>query len=517
MKRSVLMKLTACCMTGAMVLGSTGVVTMASGLDSALAGMGAEIAGSQQQKEVVKVAPTGYDTVAIAQVDEYVNIRDAASTEGNVVGKLYNNCKAEILGKTDDGWYLIQSGEVTGYVSSDYFVTGSQAEALAQEVGTDMATVKDGTETLMVRSSADSNSEAISMVGDSEKLRVLEDDGDWVKVAVDDDVEGYVSKEYVDCDTEFVEAESVEQAEARKAAVQEALDKATQMQEAAYAAMNAADGNEAAYAADQANAALAEAKMLASEQEYDYEIQDLTDQIAYVAQDTSVASVWAQEAQAEEERIAAEEAARAAAEAQAAAEAVEAKKQELRDSRVNDTAYVVHCARIECPFGMRESYLALDATHGVLTHQIPQMTVKDMILNTNIINFGGCHSRENPDVQAEIEKTNAIIESKKDWRDDVVGYFTKKWNERVTIIKAGIGLAKKLLGMKKKEKTEEEKLEEMSSDFVGECKAQFPADGEWLEGHEKVFINGEPLLLRRCSIMCSYGGCVTILLSGQPE
>ena len=85
-----------------------------------------------------------------------------------------------------------------------------------------------------------------------------------------------------------------------------------------------------------------------------------------------------------------------------------------------------------------------------------------------------------------IEKTNAIIESKKDWRDDVVGYFTKKWNERVTIIKAGIGLAKKLLGMKKKEKTEEEKLEEMSSDFVGECKAQFPADGEWLEGHEKV-------------------------------
>ena len=80
MKRSVLMKLTACCMTGAMVLGSTGVVTMASGLDSALAGMGAEITESQQTKEVVKVAPSGYDTVAIAQVDEYVNIRDAAST-----------------------------------------------------------------------------------------------------------------------------------------------------------------------------------------------------------------------------------------------------------------------------------------------------------------------------------------------------------------------------------------------------------------------------------------------------
>ena len=207
----------------------------------------------------------------------------------------------------------------------------------------------------------------------------------------------------------------------------------------------------------------------------------------------------------------------AAAEAQSAADAVEKKKQELRDDRVNDTTYVVHCARIECPFGMRESYLALGSTHGVLTHQIPQMTVKDMILNENIINFGGCHSRENPDVQAEIEKTNAIIESKKDWRDNVVGFFTKQWNQRKAFIKAGISLGKKLLGIEEKEKSEEEKLEEMHSDFVGECKAQFATDGEWLEGHEKVFINGEPVLLRRCSIMCNYGGCVTILVSGQPE
>lgn len=207
----------------------------------------------------------------------------------------------------------------------------------------------------------------------------------------------------------------------------------------------------------------------------------------------------------------------AAADAQAAAEAVEAKKQELRDNRANDTTYVVHCARIECPFGMRESYLALGPAHGVFTHQIPQMTVKDMILDKNIINFGGCHSRENPDIQEAIENANAIIESKKDWRDDVVGYFTKKWNQRVSVIKAGISFGKKLLGIKEEEKSEEEKLEEMSSDFVGECKAQFPVDGEWLEGHEKVFINGEPVLLRRCSIMCSYGGCVTILVSGQPE
>ncbi len=278
-------------------------------------------------------------------------------------------------------------------------------------------------------------------------------------------------------------------------------DTQNQAYESFYAAQDAV--NAAAEQTTAAHEAVQEAEIKymngeISEEEWEAALQDLRDAKA-----------------AEEE--AAKDFETAAAEAQAAADAVEARKQELRDNRKNDTTYVVHCARIECPFGMRESYLALGPTHGVLTHQIPQMTVKDILLNENIINFGGCHSRENPGVQAEIEKTNAIIESKKDWRDNVVDYFTKKWNQKAAIFKAGISFGKKLLGIKEKEKSEEEKLEEMKSDFVGECTAQFPADGEWLEGHEKVFINGEPVLLRRCSIMCSYGGCVTILVSGQPE
>lgn len=332
MKKGV-MKLAACCMAGAMVIGNTGVTTLAVGLDASLAGMGAAVLEGQKAKEeagVVKVAPSEYDVIAIAQVDEYVNIRDAASTDGNIVGKLYNNCKAEILGQTD-GWYLIQSGNVTGYVKAEYFATGDAAEALAAEVGTEVATVKNGTETLMVRSSADSNSDAISMVGDAECLQVLADEGDWVKVAVDDDVVGYVSKQYVDCDTEYKEAESVEEAVARQDAVEEAYERAIEMQEAAYAAMNAADGSEAAYAASQANAALAEAMTLAGEQEFDYELQDLAAEIAAVAQDVSVAAVWAQEAEDEYERIAAEEAAAAAA-AQAAAEAA-ANSQASADSQ----------------------------------------------------------------------------------------------------------------------------------------------------------------------------------------
>lgn len=192
----------------------------------------------------------------------------------------------------------------------------------------------------------------------------------------------------------------------------------------------------------------------------------------------------------------------AAKEAQDAADAVEDRKEELRANRDNDTTYVVHCARIECTCGMRESYLTLGPTHGVKTRQIPQMTVKDTVLDTNIINFGGCFSLENPSVKDAAEDAVAasqdIIESRKNERkglarflDKVVDFFVKD--------------------------TETDVDESLMKQCVGECSAQFPPGAQWIKGHEKVTINGEQVLLRRCSMMCSYGGCITILVSGQPE
>lgn len=200
-----------------------------------------------------------------------------------------------------------------------------------------------------------------------------------------------------------------------------------------------------------------------------------------------------------EQIVAEEKAATAEAEAQSAAEAVEQKKEELRRSRHTDTAYVVHCARIECTYGMRDSYLALGPTHGVKTRQIPQMVAGDTIPDTNIINFGGCRSRENPTLRAAAEeaarKANEAIEEKTGWGgkfiDKVVGFFCGDQEIQVT--------------------------DSLMAECMGECIACFPAGAEWRRGHEKVFINGEPVLLRRCSMRCNYGGEITILLSGQPE
>ena len=296
MKRGVV-KVTACCLAGSVIFASTGLTAFAAG-EMPLAGIGAEIIASQEKKEnseTKKVIATGYDSLVIAQVDEYVNIRDEASTEtGQIVGKLYNNSAAEIIGQTGD-WYLIKSGDVTGYVSKDYFVTGAQAEELAAEVGDDVATVN--TETLMVRKKASTDSDVIALVGDSQQLQVIDQEDGWVKVAVDNDVVGYVSSDYVDCETKFVEAESIETSTAREEAVQSALDRADQMKEAAINAMNNADANEAAYAAQEAIVAAAEAKQLASEQELDYNVQEIASTAVSSADEAQYAAYMAEQYQ----------------------------------------------------------------------------------------------------------------------------------------------------------------------------------------------------------------------------
>lgn len=248
MKKGVL-KVTACCLAGAITFAGNGGVSLAAGFEVPLAGGSAKIAEQESKAQSAQPetsAPSEFDTTAIAQVDEYVNIRDHASTdEGEVLGKLYNNSAAKILAKEGD-WYLISSGSVTGYVKSDYFVTGQAAEELAKEVGQQKATVK--TTTLMVRSDSNQDSEVLAMVGDSQQLNVVEDNGDWVKVTVDDDVEGYVAKDYVECETVFTEAESIEEEQARLKKQEEdyrkALEEARRADEAARAEQQAQNNNE---------------------------------------------------------------------------------------------------------------------------------------------------------------------------------------------------------------------------------------------------------------------------------
>jgi cell wall-associated NlpC family hydrolase len=165
-----------------------------------------------------------FKNLVIAQVNNYVNVRDIPSEQGEIVGKLYDDSVGTFISE-EDGWYQIQSGSVTGYVKAEFCVTGEDAVELAKQVGTRIAKVT--TTTLHVRSEADINSSIISLVPIDEELVVLDETDEWVQVDVEEG-KGWVSKDYVDIHTEFVKAESKEEEAARLAKEEAERQKARQ-------------------------------------------------------------------------------------------------------------------------------------------------------------------------------------------------------------------------------------------------------------------------------------------------
>ncbi len=158
-----------------------------------------------------------FKKLVIAQVRNYVNVRDIPSEEGEIVGKLYNNSVGNFI-EEKDGWYKISSGSVEGYVKGEFCVTGEDAVELAKQVGTRIATVN--TTTLYVREDATTDSSVIGMVPIDDELIVMEELDGWVKVNIEEG-DGYVSTDYVNLSTEFVKAESKEEEAARLAKEEE--------------------------------------------------------------------------------------------------------------------------------------------------------------------------------------------------------------------------------------------------------------------------------------------------------
>ena len=144
--------------------------------------------------EEAKGAHWGYTNLGIANVESgNLNIRETASADGKLAGKLPKNAACEIL-ETADGWAKISSGEVTGYVSEDYLLSGPGAVLKARELVKTVARVTaDG---VNVRVGASLDSSVLTQVPKDEELDYVETLDDWIKVSIDN-TEAYVFGEYV--------------------------------------------------------------------------------------------------------------------------------------------------------------------------------------------------------------------------------------------------------------------------------------------------------------------------------
>lgn len=202
---------------------------------------------------VVSVTASKYSNIAISKVSNYVNVRSEANTSGEIVGKIYNNCAATILASVDgEGgtWYKIQSGTVTGYIKAQYFVTGSEAEKIAKEIGTVYVTVS--ATTLRLREEPNTDSRTLTLLSEEAEYIAIGEEGDFVKIQVDESLSGYVHKDYIKERVDFAsavslteEAEQAAEAERLKKEAEDAIAKLNQLKEETAAEAVVADSTPA--------------------------------------------------------------------------------------------------------------------------------------------------------------------------------------------------------------------------------------------------------------------------------
>ena len=139
-----------------------------------------------------------------------LNVRNKPSVSSNVIGYLYSNCVVSIydtVKNSEGSWYLIKSGAVEGYVSSDYVLTGAAAKASDEDLTNRYAKVT--ANTAVVYSSASSSADSVGSVYKDGDYKVLAIQNGFVKIAVNEEFAGFVKAEDVSLYTRHAEAVAI--------------------------------------------------------------------------------------------------------------------------------------------------------------------------------------------------------------------------------------------------------------------------------------------------------------------
>ena len=191
-----------------------------------------EAASVEEETETPKIeekAAKVDSNQVVANIESYLNIRSEASEESDVIGKFYTGNVGTIVEKGEQ-WSLVSSGNAYGYVNNDYLLFGDDAEDYIENNCDRVAKVT--AETLNVRAEDSTDSEVVSLSDEGDAFTVLEQKGDWVKVAASEDSVGYVAKDYVYVDYVYETAVTIEEEQAAAEAEAEAAAQAEAAEQA---------------------------------------------------------------------------------------------------------------------------------------------------------------------------------------------------------------------------------------------------------------------------------------------
>ena len=165
------------------------------------------IESEMSKEEETEQVKSEYDDKFMTNIDECLNIRAAADADADIVGKLYAGAGGTVLEKGDN-WTKITSGNVEGYVATEYLLFGEDAQKKAEEVGTIKVTVKE--DCIRVRKEADVNAEVIGLAELDKVYYANNISTDWIQIEFEDSL-GYISTEYANAEFVIASAISIEE------------------------------------------------------------------------------------------------------------------------------------------------------------------------------------------------------------------------------------------------------------------------------------------------------------------
>lgn len=122
-----------------------------------------EMSGEEQEPEEEE------PEIVMASVKTQLNVRTEPSADAEIAGVLYADCGGTVL-EQEDGWTKIESGNLVGWASDEFLVSGDEAVTLMEETGHEV-TMVDAT-SLRVRTEPNINSDVLGHLSMGEEIDI---------------------------------------------------------------------------------------------------------------------------------------------------------------------------------------------------------------------------------------------------------------------------------------------------------------------------------------------------------
>lgn len=164
--------------------------------------------------------------LVMADVQQYLNVREEPCLDGSKVGVIYGDCGGYIVEYTDT-WTKVRSGNVEGWVCNDYLIFGDEAKEEAEAVGHYRATINDNQVRIRKEPNLECDTHALAGMGDV--FDVLGTEGDWLVVEYEG-MDGYINVSCADVEFSIDYGETLQEIEDREAAERAAKREAERIQ-----------------------------------------------------------------------------------------------------------------------------------------------------------------------------------------------------------------------------------------------------------------------------------------------